>query len=87
MWKKSALVCFDFVNPLLLLFSAKLTIGSPVEFEKKIVGNGDATDGEGSINNQKATLLVVWKIATLLVVCYINRVNRYRGLTSSATVM
>jgi len=34
---------------------AKLTIGSPVEFEKKIVGNGDATDGEGSINNQKVT--------------------------------
>ena len=39
------------LTPLLLLFSAKLTIGSPVEFEKKIVGNGDATDGEGCINN------------------------------------
>jgi len=33
--------------------SHKLTIKSPVEFEKKIVGNEDETDGKGVINNQK----------------------------------
>ena len=38
---------------LLLFFSHKLTIKSPVEFEKKIVGNEDETDGKGVINNQK----------------------------------
>jgi len=33
--------------------SDKWTIKSPVEFQKKILQNGDATDGEGTINNQK----------------------------------